>query len=221
MGIKLVYLTGTTSHPKAKQLGVIHIHYLPLKFLCEKYDGLILTSKNAVRALELFRINWKSVPCYVIGQGTADAVKKAGGVVKFISSQGYGDEFAHEIAPLLQGKLVALVRPKEVVSDVAGILKNFNVNLDEFIGYETRCVPCDEIKKPPSASVIIFTSPSTVKCFLECFTWDASWRAVCIGYKTAAALPSYIASYTAPRQSIDACVSMAHQLYENLSKNSL
>lgn len=217
----MVYLTGTTSHPKAKHLGVIHIHYLPLSFTCKAYDGLVLTSKNAVSALEFSGLPWKSLPCFVIGQATADAVKNAGGLVEFVASEAYGDVLAKDIAPIVKGKNIALVRPKEVVSDVMGLLKDSGVNVDEFIGYETRCVPCDGVSKPPSGSVIIFTSPSSVACFLDCISWDASWRAVCIGHKTASALPAHIASYTAPTQSVDACVIMAHQLYENLSKNSL
>lgn len=217
----MVYLTGTTPHPNAKHLGVIHIHYLPLSFTCKGYDGLVLTSKNAVSALEFSGLPWKNLPCFVIGQATADAVKKAGGNVKFIATEAYGDVLAKDIAPLLKGKNVALVRPKEVVSDVAGFLKQSGVSVDEFIGYETRCVPCDGVSKPPSGSVIVFTSPSSVGCFLECISWDASWRAVCIGHKTASAIPPHIASYIAPAQSVDACVDMAHKLYENLSKNSL
>ena len=217
----MVYLTGTSSHPKAKHLGVIHIHYLPLSFTCKGYEALVLTSKNGVSALEFSRLPWKELPCYVIGQATAEAVGAAGGKVEFISSEAYGETLAYDIAPLLKGKHLALVRPKEVVSDVAGLLRSNGVSVDEFVGYETRCVPCDGVSKPPSGSVIIFTSPSTVKCFFDCISWDASWKAVCIGYKTAASLPSHVVFFTAPIQSVDACVRMAHQLYENLSKNSL
>lgn len=200
---------------------MIHIHYLPLSFTCKKYNALVLTSKNAVSALEFSGLPWKDLPCYVIGQATADAVQKAGGLVEYISTEAYGDILAKDIAPMLENRVVALVRPQEVVSDVSGLLRSGGVSVDEFIGYETRCVPCEGVGKPSSGSVIIFTSPSTVECFLGCIAWDASWRAVCIGHKTVAALPPYIASYVAPAQSVDACVTMAHQLYENLSKNSL
>lgn len=217
----MVYLTGTTLHPRAKNLGVIHIHYLPITFTCKAYDALVLTSKNAVNALELSGLDWKELPCFVIGQATADAVIGAGGIVEFVASEAYGDILAKEVTPLLKNKHIAIVRPKEVVTDVTSVLRQSGVDVDDFIGYETRCVAQERLEKPSSGSAIIFTSPSTVACFLKCFSWDSSWKAVCIGHKTAAVIPSSFISYIAPEQSVDACVDMAYKLYENLSKSSL
>lgn len=216
----MVYLLGSSCHPKAKQLGVIRVRFLPFAFTC-KPQALVLTSKNAVLALEESKIPWHDIPAYVIGEGTKQAVYAQGGVVVYVAKSAYGDVFAQEIAPLLQGRRVAFPRAKEVVSDVTGILRSQGVEVEEIVAYETTCTPCRFLTPPPQESVLIFTSPSTVRCFFDCFAWDASWRAVCIGKKTAAVFPEGIVPHLSPEQTLDACVDYAHALYVDLSKSAL
>lgn len=217
----MVYLLGSTPHPRAQSLGVIRVHFLPFSFTCKAYDALILTSKNAVKALEKTEIPWQSLPCYVIGEGTQAAVEAAGGHVVYVASQAYGDVFATEISTQLCGQHVLFPRAKIVVSDVAGMLTHAGVVVDEKIAYETTCAPCEEVKMPEENSVFIFTSPSSVRCFFACLKWKASWRAVCIGTKTADALPEGICAHLPAIQTVEACVELGTQLYVDLSKNSL
>ncbi|NLC27422.1 MAG: uroporphyrinogen-III synthase, partial [Campylobacteraceae bacterium] len=185
------------------------------------YDGLVLTSKNAVFALENSNISWQHLPAYVIGEGTKEAVLEAGGKIEFMAKEAYGDVLAKEIAPLLAKKHVLLVRAKEVVSDVVGYLRKNNVKVDEYIGYETKCLPCEKMEIPPPRSVLIFTSPSSIRCFLGCAKWDTSWEVVCIGKKTAKSLPPFVTPHMPSYQSVDECVVLAQRINENLSINTL
>jgi uroporphyrinogen-III synthase len=200
---------------------VIRVHFLPFSFTCKAYDALVLTSKNAVIALEKTGIAWHSLPCYAIGEGTKAAIERAGGSVVHVASQAYGDVFAAEISSHLCGKHVLFPRAKIVVSDVAGALRQAGVVVEEKIAYETTCVPCEEIATPEENSVFIFTSPSSVRCFFACLKWNATWHAVCIGDKTASTLPTTISAHLPTTQTVEACVELAAQLYVGLSKNSL
>ncbi|MBN2963635.1 uroporphyrinogen-III synthase [Sulfurospirillum sp. T05] len=217
----MIYLLGTTSHPGVKHLGVIRVRFLPLSFSCDSFDAVIFTSKNAIAALEASKISWHHLPVYVIGEGTKRAAKATGARVIHVAKEAYGDAFAKEIAPHLRAKNILFPRAKEVVSDVAGVLKSAGVYVWEMVAYETVCVPCQSLELPAELSVFIFTSPSSVCCFLNCFEWKPSWQAVSIGIKTANAFPETIFSHIAPSQTVEACVSLAQELYVDLSKNPL
>ncbi|MDR0762426.1 MAG: uroporphyrinogen-III synthase, partial [Campylobacteraceae bacterium] len=83
--------------------------------------------------------------------------------------------------------------------------------VDEVVVYENVCKPCKEFDLPKNA-IFIFTSPSSVKCFLKCVKWREDFTAVAIGKKTAAAFSLDIKYLISPKQSIDACVEFAKRL---------
>ena len=57
--------------------------------------------------------------------------------------------------------------------------------------YNTKCK--QKINKiPEKNSIIIFSSPSTIKCFLNNFKWDSSYKAISIGKTTAKYFPDFI-----------------------------
>ncbi|MFV0481203.1 MAG: uroporphyrinogen-III synthase, partial [Campylobacteraceae bacterium] len=161
--------------------------------------------------------SWKNLEVFSIGEGTSRAVKEFGVEVFYEAKNSYGDEFAKEIASFLQNKRVLFPHAKEVVSDVFGILKSLHVNIKEFVVYKTNCVKRDTKEKPEDGSILIFTSPSTVKCFLENFAWNETYKAVAIGKKTANAFPKDIKVNIAPMQTTQSCVLFA----QTLSKKSI
>ena len=71
---------------------------------------------------------------------------------------------------------------------------------------------------PKKNAIIIFTSPSTIHCFLENFEWDESYTAVVIGEATKAHLPADAQYEIAVIPQIDACVAKAKQIL--LTSNS-
>lgn len=177
------------------------------------YDAAVVTSKRAVDALERARIPWKECPMYVIGEGSAAAVRRAGGTVAYIGQGGDAEAFAREIVPLLTGRRILYLRARETASDLGGTLRRAGLLLDECVMYETRCrdgVPDDY----PEGSVFIFGAPSAVRCFLSRTVWRAEWMAVAIGTTTAAAFPPEIPCTVAARPDFVECIRTARRLQE-------
>lgn len=209
----MIYLFSATpfEDEEVTHIPIIQINFLTCKtFTCKDFNALLFTSKHAVRALDMICTEWKSIPSYVIGNATAKEVKKLGGRVEFISKSAYGDEFAQEIHPLLKDKKILFPRAKEVVSDIKTILTP--LFLQELIVYETKCSLCKNIKKPLKNSILIFTSPSTLKCFLKYFSLDKSYKIICIGTKTSHVLPKGFTCKIPTNQSIQECVKLAKKL---------
>ena len=211
-GNRLVYLLSDKEYDGAISLGVIGIHFLETSFTCKGHDALVFTSKNAVAAVEWLDPSWRQLPSYAIGEGTAKIIEAYGGNLVFTATSSYGNDFALEISSHLYGKRVLFPRAKVILSDLANILRVNGVRVEEHIVYETLCRHCEELPSPALESALIFTSPSTVECFLKCFNWHPSWKAVCIGRRTAEALPKNISIYLSPKQTIPACIAYAREL---------
>ena len=84
--------------------------------------------------------------------------------------------------------------------------------LDEKIIYETACVAYTNENKPDKHAIIIFTSPSTIHCFLKNFDWDESYTAVVIGEATKKYLPVNARYEVADTPLIDSCIEKAKDL---------
>ncbi len=205
----MIYLFSNTPKKGVKHVKILRVNFLrPNNFTsCEDFQALIFTSKNAVLALDGLDKSWKKLPSFCIGEATAKKVKELDGKVEFICTNSYGDEFAHQIKPLLNGKKILFPRAKEVVSNIKEILMPLQV--DEIIVYESICSECESIKQPPLKSTLIFTSPSSVKCFLKCFKLHTSYDIICIGEKTVSQIPQGFVYKIPQTQNIDECIKMA------------
>lgn len=175
-------------------------------------EALVFTSKNGVQALERIAPWWKQIASYVIGEATAQRVRDLGGRVAYVSAHQTGDAFAHALLPLLHGKKALYVRAKKVASKLEEILRVNGISLVSVVGYETVCAT-EERLPPPLGAVILFTSPSTVRCFLERFGWNPLWHACAIGPTTASALPPTIHAQIAPQSTLKEAVAYAKSSY--------
>jgi uroporphyrinogen-III synthase len=207
-----IYVLSQKVYEGAKNLPVIVFDYYDKSVDIDPYDALIFTSKNGVMALDAVNSSWKTKDIYSIGTATSKAVRQLGGNVVYEAKSSYGDHFAEEIKARLSGKRVLFLRAKVVTSRLNEILKEAGVMLDEEIIYETSCNSCKNVTKPPEGSVIIFSSPSTIECFLHCFSWDRRYKAVVIGEKTASYMPKEIPFVMSERQTIPACIEKAQVL---------
>ncbi|WP_263831861.1 uroporphyrinogen-III synthase [Sulfurospirillum oryzae] len=208
----MIYLFSDKAYEGVVHLPLFEIVFDPFKLDLEGFDAIIFTSKNSVKALEQSGTAWKDKEAYAIGEGTASFIERGGGNVVFTCKDSYGDVFAQALIPLLQNKKVFFPRAKEVVSSLFEILRTHHIDIEQRIVYETKCKHYSTCEAPPKDSKLIFTSPSTVHCFLENFAWDKSYRAIAIGEKTAAALPLHVKISVSKIQSIEACVSLAKAL---------
>lgn len=208
----MIYLFSDQAHKGVEHLPLFEIIFIPSLPTLEGVDAIIFTSKNSVKALELCGITWQDKACYAIGEGTATAIRTYGGNLVFTCKNSYGDLFAHELIPLLKNKRVFFPRAKEVISPLFEILSTEGVDIFQHVMYETRCKKYDSSYAPQKNAILIFTSPSTVHCFLKNFSWDESYRAIVIGTKTAAVLPLHVKPLIADVQTIEHCVVLAKAL---------
>lgn len=206
-----IYLLNDMHVSGIKNIPLLGIRFLPRQIDILKYDALVFTSKNAVYALDSFNLKWKSVPCFVIAQKTANVLEQLGGNVAFIGNSGHGNDFASELIPVLKNKRVLYLRAKKVVSNLVSLLKEAHINVDEAIIYETACNKIKHLEVPKPGSVIIFSSPSTIECFFENFSWESSYKAVAIGQTTAQYLPTYVPYVVSKTTSIEDCIALAKE----------
>lgn len=207
-----IYVLNDKKVKWAKNLPVIKIESINTALDLSSYDALIFTSKSAVYMLNSHNKEWKSKPLYVIAPQTAKVASNLGGKIKFVSKEKHGDEFAVELIPLLKNKKVLYIRGSKVVSNLVETLNKNEVLCDDAIVYQTVCMDFKKKIKLPKKSVIIFSSPSTIECFLKNATWDESYKAVSIGHTTKKYFPSYITPVVAETTSLDSCVKKAIEL---------
>ncbi len=208
----MIYILSEKQFDGAENLPCIMIEYKEKEINLSDYDALIFSSKNGVYALDKINPLWRDIPSYAIGSGTATAIENLRGNVVYSARSSYGDDFAKEIRDTLKGKKALFLRPVVVTSSLNTILEEAGVFLSQEVVYETKCAPCDTLKKPKIGAIIIFSSPSTISCFFNCFTWHESYQAVVIGDVTASAMPKNVSFRKSIKQTIPSCIELANTL---------
>ena len=212
---KNIYILSDKRGKGAKNLPVFEVQYIVDYINLKDYDALIFTSKNGVKAIDSMNNTWKNLPSYVIAPQTAKILKDLGGNLKFTGEKNHGDEFANEITDKLRDKKVLYICGEKTVSNLVNILNKNGVLCDSLVVYRTVCKKYTEPIYLAKNSIIIFSSPSTINCFLENITWDKSFKAVCIGNTTAKYLPEYIGANVSDSTSLESCVNKALELRLN------
>ncbi|MCG3664447.1 uroporphyrinogen-III synthase [Aliarcobacter butzleri] len=208
--MKKIYLLNEQKHEDVENLEVFQIEYIKSDVDLKKYDALVFTSKNGVKAINSFDQDWKNIPSYAIAQKTANTIIKLGGVVEFIGNSGHGNDFAYELKNVLKDKKVLYVKALKTVSNLPNILKENGIFLDEIIAYKTSCKKSNIILE--ENSIFIFTSPSSVECFFKQYSWKNSYKAIVIGKTTAEFLPSNVIYEISSQTSVEECIKLAKQL---------
>ncbi|WP_138626027.1 uroporphyrinogen-III synthase [Aliarcobacter butzleri] len=208
--MKKIYLLNEQKYEDVENLEVFQIEYIKSDVDLKKYDALVFTSKNGVKAINSFNQDWKNIPSYAIAQKTANTIMKLGGIVEFIGNSGHGNDFAYELKNVLKDKKVLYVKALKTVSNLPNILKENGIFLDEIIAYKTSCKKSNIILE--ENSIFIFTSPSSVECFFKQYSWKNSYKAIVIGKTTAEFLPSNINYEISSQTSVEECIKLAKQL---------
>ncbi len=208
----MIYILSQKRYEGATNLPSIMIDYRDEKIDLKGVEALIFSSKNGVMALDRVTPLWRDIPAYAIGSATQEAIEALGGRVVYRAKNSYGDAFAKEIRERLNGKVALFLRPLVVTSSLNTILTKAGVLLKEVVLYETKCTPCKNLKAPEKGAIMIFSSPSTIRCFFHCFSWDASYQAVVIGDVTASYMPKDVPFAKASQPTIPACIELANRL---------
>jgi uroporphyrinogen-III synthase len=206
---KRIYLFSTSTHPDAININSLSIKLLKPQIDFSKYDYLLLTSKQAINALKQYDSKeYLQKEALCISQKTASFFEEVGGVVLEIGD-GYGDNLSEKIKNYPKSIKWLYIRAKEVATDFATICKNSGYYIDEVVGYESLC--SQEILRADieKESVLIFTSPSSVRCFLKTHSIDKSSKVIVIGKTTAKALPNGTDFSISKQKSIESCIEIA------------
>jgi len=186
----------------------LYEEYLDLK----NYDTLLFTSKQAVKSAYILNPKAKEIPALAIGSATAKTITSLGGILLYQAKAFYGKNLSEDIIQKFKDKHILYLRPKVVSFDAKAFLQKEHIFIEEKIIYETSCCTYTQKAKPLKDAIIIFTSPSTIKCFFKNFDWDKSYTAIAIGKATLEHLPKNIKLELASEPLIDACISKAKEL---------
>ena len=214
----MIYLLSPSSKEGTIHLPMIRFSLLPSTIDFSRCDTLMFTSKQAVKSAEALNPEWKKYPCLAIGSATAKEIESLGGKVDYQPKSFYGETLSQDIIAQFHDKKILYLRPKEVSFDSKNFLTKAGIELQEQIIYETSCISYEKKEKPSKNAIIIFTSPSTIHCFLKNFEWDESYTAIVIGEATKVHLPTHAHYEVADRPLIDACITKASQIL--LTSNS-
>lgn len=208
----MIYLCGLTPPPDAPD--VRHLPLLRTAFLrptLPPHDGLILTSKQTVGALQQYGDAWQRLPLLCVGEPTGRRAAAAG-AMQVTVAQGYGYTLIARVRQRPRTFRWLYARPRIVAGDFAEQLRAEGYCIEEAIVYETLC---QEVSAAPEAdAVLIFTSPSAVACFTRQFPLLRTHRLIAIGTTTRRALGEDAArTKMPPEPSIAGCVALARTVY--------
>ncbi len=213
----MIYLLSPLPREGTIHLPMIRFSLLPSTIDFSRCDILMFTSKQAVKSAEALNPEWKKYPCLAIGSATAKEIESLGGKVVYQPKSFYGKTLSQDIITKFQDKKILYLRPKEVSFDSKNFLTKEGLELQEQIIYETSCIRYEKKEKPSTNAIIIFTSPSTIHCFLKSFEWDESYTAVVIGEATKIHLPENARYEVADTPLIEACITKARSVASHKS----
>lgn len=209
--LRPIYLISKTPCP-----GVIHIPVLRISFLApaidfSRYDGLVFTSKQGIEAMKNYPETWKRLRCVCVSEPTAQYAREAG-AREVYAAQGYGVQIPALLETLGHDAKWLYVRPREVASEWAETARFSGLSVEEAVVYETVCNPDAAGMKVAEDGVLIFTSPSTVRCFLEQYSFKTAHTAVAIGTTTLRAIPEGTEVYVSESPSVASAVKTACEI---------
>lgn len=209
---KPIYLFSTSTNPHAKSINSLNIKFLKPSIDFSKYDYLIITSKQAVAALKQYnKSEYMHIPALCVSEKSAEAYEQIEGKV-LACAKGYGKDLLKIIKKYSHAKRWLYLRAKVVASDFVFTCQNDGYNIDEEVIYESEC--SKEIKevKIEEDAVLIFTSPSSIECFLKNHSITPDVEVVVIGKTTAAALPKNVKYHLSKDKTIQSCIDFALNL---------
>lgn len=202
-----IFVVGYEDYDFAKSLVVGEIQPIDFEFDLEQFDCLIFTSKNAIKVLAFLAgkypqmQQWKTMPSFVIGKGSAEEILKQGGKLQYIASNFHSEIFIQELFPQVKDSNCLYLRAKEIISHLDCKLQNQGVQLTSKIIYQSKFKPLS-CNRPPKNSILLFTAPSAYRFFLQNFDWDLSYRAIALGKTTFSSFENGIQKMLSPVQGI-------------------
>jgi len=201
-----VYLFSTSSHPDAIHIQSLDITFLQPEIDFSHYDYLIVTSKQVSKALIKYdNQNYKNKRALCISSATATSYEALGGKVLEVG-YGYGDNLYSIIQKYPKETRWLYLRAKEIASDFVRRCKKDGYAIDEKTVYESVCSKKIVDFRVQDKATLIFTSPSSVKCFLKNNRFKSSQKVIVIGKSTANAVPKDVECIISKSTTIESCL---------------
>jgi len=207
-----IYLLSPVAREGVRTLPMISFERIADEIDFAECDTLMFTSKQAVITADEIDPKWREYPSIAIGKATAKMIESCGGKVFYQPEDFYSEVLSRDIATYFKERKILYLRPKDVSFDAKSYLAQEGVYLHEQIIYKTACISYPEERQPADSAVIIFTSPSTIRCFFKNFPWRPHYTAVVIGKATLQHLPNDADVAVADQPLIDACIEKARQI---------
>jgi uroporphyrinogen-III synthase len=209
--LRPIYLISKTPYE-----GVIHIPVLSIRFLTpdidfSEYEGVVFTSKQGIEALRNYRVDWEKLRCICVSEPTAEYARTAG-ARNVEAASGYGVSIPDVLSSKKRSGRWLYLRPEKVASSWTDEARSRGFEIDEAVVYQTRCNP-EAITEPIDENgILIFTSPSSVECFLQRHLIFPTHRVVVIGTTTQKALPHGTDAQLSAQTSVASAVELARQI---------
>ena len=158
---------------------------------CPRYDDLVITSPSCarlfLRVCAEVALDVRAVPSIMVcGPGTARVFRDRGIYPEVVPEDSFGAEGLTRALDSvdLRGRMILRLRSDQADGSLAAALAERGAQVDDIEFYHNRQISCDVL---PEADVVVFTSGSCVRAFLNNFGPHAlSGRLVCaIGAPTA------------------------------------
>lgn len=206
---KKIYLFATSKNENTINIKSLEVRFLKPFIDFSNYDYLIVTSKQTVRALQQYdKKEFIKTPALCVSQKTAVAYENFGGKVLAVGD-GYGDNLTQYIEKFPKEKKWLYLRAELIASDFVQKSRNSGYLIDEEILYVSECSQEILDVRIEDDSTLIFTSPSSITCFLKNNILNKNAKIVVIGKTTALALPECTSFFTSQITSIESCVELA------------
>ena len=210
--MKPIYLFSISSHPNAISVNSLAIKFLKPSIDFSKYDYLIVTSKQTSESLKQYKTqDYIDKNALCVSVASAASFESLGGSVLDIGG-GYGDNLVDKIMSYPKSTKWLYLRAKVVASDFVEVCKNDGFNIDEKIVYESDCSQEILDVEVEDESILVFTSPSSLNCFLKTHKISKKSKVIVIGKTTAKAVPKNTEYILSNETTIDSCMEIASNL---------
>ena len=206
-----IYLISKTPYEGVIHIPILTIHFLSPTIDFTDYEGVIFTSKQGVLSLQNYSPDWEKLGCICVSESTAKSAREAGAVDVEVGD-GYGTTIAEVLESKKRNGKWLYLRPKVVASEWVSSARESGFEIDEAIVYESVCNEEARDFAVSQDGVLIFTSPSTIRCFLQNNRILSTQDVVVIGKTTQNALPVEVGSYLSETTSVEAAVELARQI---------
>ncbi len=206
---KPIYLFSISSHPDAISINSLAITFCKPKIDFSEYDYFIITSKQVSEALKQYeKYKYIKKPALCVSLASAKSYESLGGTVLDIG-EGYGDNLIKKIQSFDKETKWLYLRGKIVASDFVQTCTKKGYSIHEAIVYESACSKSILNVEIQEEAILIFTSPSSLKCFLKKHSISKKAKLIVIGKTTAKAVPEGVEYILSEETTIDSCMKIA------------